>query len=211
VVRGAAANEDLAKSEDVARYAVVHFATHARAGTADPGASGLLLAPGEQNDGFVTPEEILGLRLSADLVTLSGCETARGRVVSGEGVLGLSRAFFHAGAASVLASLWEVDDQHTALFMSRFYRHLAAGERKGVALASAKREFCAERDPTLEHPAVWAPFVLTGDPDGVSRLTPRAWHETPFVWPAGGVGLSVVLLLGAALRRRSRSRAVGIR
>jgi CHAT domain-containing protein/tetratricopeptide (TPR) repeat protein len=208
IVRGEAASEDLVKSDDVAGYGVLHFATHARAGTVDPSASGLLLAPGEENDGFVTPEEILGLRLRADLVTLSGCETARGRIVSGEGVLGLSRAFFHAGATSVLASLWEVDDQCTASFMSCFYRHLAAGERKGTALMLAKRELCAARDPDLGHPCSWAPFVLTGDPDGVLRLTRRAWYETHYLWPACGGGLSLVLLVGAVLRRRSRTSVV---
>jgi CHAT domain-containing protein/tetratricopeptide (TPR) repeat protein len=211
IVRGAAATEDLVKSDDIARYGVIHFATHARAGTVDPSASGLLLAPGEENDGFVTPEEILGLRLQADLVTLSGCETARGRIVSGEGVLGLSRAFFHAGATSVLASLWEVDDQSTASFMSCVYRHLATGKRKGIALMLAKRELCAAEDPDLGHPRSWAPFVLTGDPDGALRLTRRAWHETRFLWPSCGAALSVALLVGAAWRRRSRTSAVATR
>jgi hypothetical protein len=74
-----------------------------------------------------------------------------------------------------------------------------------AALAQAKRELSEHLDPELSHPSTWAPFVLTGDPDGALRLTARAWHETRFLWPACGLTLSVVLVFGTLARRRSSS------
>lgn len=205
ILSGAEASEDRAKSGTMRDYRALHFATHAYASTLDPSASGLLLTCGDENDGFLTSLEILGLDLAADLVTLSGCESARGRLVSGEGILGLSRAFFYAGTASVLASLWEVDDEHTARFMGRFYRHLAQGMNKGQALAATKRECLAGNKNLSPHPYYWAPFVLMGDADGILSLTARAWYERPIVWPLLGLAIACVLALGRiAGRRRPR-------
>ena len=90
--------------------------------------------------------------------------------MSGEGILGLCRSFLYGGSASVLASLWELEDLHTARFMGRFYRHLARGESKGCALARAKREALAGENGLSPHPCYWAPFVLVGDSDGACQL-----------------------------------------
>jgi len=204
IFSGAQASEDRAKAAMTADYRVLHFATHAFASPVDPSASGLLLAPGPQSEGFLTPAEIAGLRLNADLVTLSGCQTGRGRLVSGEGVLGLSRSFFYGGAASVLASLWELDDAHTARFMSRFYERLAGGFGKGRALALVKRDALSGTGGLSTDPCFWAPFVLTGDADGTLSLTPRAWFERAAVWPAIGLVLASGLVLGRLVRRRPR-------
>jgi CHAT domain-containing protein len=109
----------------------------------------------------VSVPDILGLRLSADLVTLSACETGLGRVERGEGVVGLGRAFLAAGAQSVLVSLWKVNDYSTAQLMERFYRRLIKDHASGAtALAQAKRALLENVE--TRSPFYWAPFVLVG-------------------------------------------------
>jgi CHAT domain-containing protein len=106
-------------------------------------------------------DDILNLRLGAELVTLSACETGVGRLERGEGVLGLARAFLAAGARSVVVSLWKVNDRSTALLMERFYRPLLGrGTPREQALAQAKRALLADR--RTRSPFYWAPFVLVG-------------------------------------------------
>jgi CHAT domain-containing protein/Tfp pilus assembly protein PilF len=159
-------------SEDRARRAgsdpsLVHFACHALADEASPLDSSLVLSlpaawrPGQPN-GLLQAWEILEqVRIDADLVTLSACGTALGREMSGEGMIGLTRAFQYAGARTVLASLWSVNDESTADLMRRFYGHLRAGESKDRALRAAQVEMLAV--PRFAHPALWAAFQLSGD------------------------------------------------
>lgn len=162
---GAQATESRAKAL-AGRPSFVHFACHALLDPNSPLDSGLALArparPDEHDDGLLQAWEIFEqLHFSADLVTLSSCETALGRDTSGEGLIGLTRAFQHAGARAVLASLWPVSDRSTADLMARFYRRLAAGERKAAALAHAQRELI-EAGGAFAHPYHWAGFVLSG-------------------------------------------------
>jgi CHAT domain-containing protein len=119
--------------------------------------SGLALA-----DGWLTTLDIFSLRLQASLVTLSACETGRSLVGGGDELLGLMRATLAAGAASLLASLWAVEDSSTATLMQGFYSRLAQGERKGEALRQAQRDFI-EAGTSYAHPYFWAPFFLVGD------------------------------------------------
>jgi CHAT domain-containing protein/tetratricopeptide (TPR) repeat protein len=159
-------------SEDRARRAgsdpsLVHFACHALADEASPLDSSLVLSlpaawkPGQPN-GLLQAWEILEqVRIDADLVTLSACGTALGREMSGEGMIGLTRAFQYAGARTVLASLWSVNDESTADLMRRFYGRLRAGESKDRALRAAQVEMLAV--PRFSHPALWAAFQLSGD------------------------------------------------
>jgi CHAT domain-containing protein len=143
------------------RAQVVHFATHGEANLREPQRSGLWLAREETGPGFLPVRDILGLRLDADLVALSACETGVGRLERGEGVLGLARAFLATGARSVLVSLWKVNDRSTALLMERFYRPLLErGMPRERALAQAKRALLA--DAETRSPFYWAPFVLVG-------------------------------------------------
>jgi CHAT domain-containing protein len=135
---------------------VVHLATHAEFRADNPLFSGLQLA-----DAWLTTLDIFGLELAASLVTLSGCHTGRSVVGGGEELLGLARAFFAAGAASLLLSLWAVEDSSTAEFMAMFYRRLAAGDTKAAALRSAQVAFID--DARYHHPYYWAPFALIGD------------------------------------------------
>ena len=106
---------------------------------------------------------ILRLKLNADLVTLSACRTGLGKLVNGEGVLGLTRAFLYAGTRSVLASLWNVNDTATAQLMTAFYRNLKRGLSKDEALRQAKLELLHGKQPSWRHPYFWASFVLIGE------------------------------------------------
>ena len=163
---GQRATEKRAKSlSGETRY--LHFATHAVLNENFPLDSGLVLAPPLKTDtdnGVLQAWEIIEqLRLEADMVTLSACETALGKERNGEGLLGLSRAFLHAGARSVLASLWKVEDESTAEFMRHVYRQLRDGKSKAEALRAA--QLAMIRDTAGGHaanPYHWAGFQLIG-------------------------------------------------
>jgi CHAT domain-containing protein len=103
------------------RWKALHLACHGLVDAARPLQSSLAITPDPENDGFWTALDVLRTPVPADLVVLSACETGRGRVVAGEGLVGLSRAFFHAGASTVLCSLWKVDDDATRALMTKFY------------------------------------------------------------------------------------------
>ena len=166
VYLGAEASEDQARKAGK-EASLLHFACHAVADEASPLDSSLILAlpadwrPGQPN-GLLQAWEILEqMRIDADLVTLSACGTALGQELSGEGMVGLTRAFQYAGARSVLASLWAVDDQSTADLMTRFYSALREGATKDAALRAAQVGMIGS--PRSSHPALWAAFALTGD------------------------------------------------
>jgi CHAT domain-containing protein len=140
---------------------VVHFACHARADGVDPLGSGLLLAPAGSDAGLLTAAEVVSKwRLRADVVMLSACETAVGQVRRYEGMYGLARAFLFAGARSVGASLWRVEDVSTARLMGAFYRGYVAGVGKAEALRRAQVELL--RDKRYADPYHWSGFVLMG-------------------------------------------------
>lgn len=141
--------------------AVIHLATHGIADSADPLASMIALAPGPAGeDGVLTAGKLMLHTLVADLVALSACQTALGRI-SGEGMIGLGRALIWAGARSVLVSQWSVDDEATLELMEAFYRAYLGGADRATALQQAQRELRA-LSPRFEHPRYWAPFVLIG-------------------------------------------------
>jgi CHAT domain-containing protein/Tfp pilus assembly protein PilF len=139
----------------------IHFATHGFIDEARPQLSGLMLTrdAASGQDGLLQVYEIFNLQLNAELVTLSACETALGAQVTGEGMVGLTRAFLYAGARSLLVSLWPVSDLSTPELMAAFYRDLGAGS-KAEALRRAK----LDRILAGEEPYRWAPFILAGDP-----------------------------------------------
>jgi CHAT domain-containing protein/Tfp pilus assembly protein PilF len=159
-----AASEEFIKQAALENYRVIHFATHGLLDERSPKASCIVLSLDEQGreDGFLQVREIYNLKLDADLVVLSACNTGRGRLVNGEGVLGLNRAFFYAGARSVLGSLWSVNDRASADFMNQFYYHLQQGQGKAEALRAAKLKFL--KSATHAHPYYWAAFILQGEP-----------------------------------------------
>jgi CHAT domain-containing protein len=151
-----------ARVRQIAQQArVVHFACHARADNVDPLGSGLLLAPAGSDAGLLTAADVVSKwRLRADVVMLSACETAVGQVRRYEGMFGLARAFLFAGARSVGASLWRVDDVSTAQLMGAFYREYVRGVPKVEALRRAQVELL--RDKQYADPYYWSCFVLMG-------------------------------------------------
>jgi CHAT domain-containing protein len=149
---------------------VLHFATHALVDRRFPLDSGLALASnggdasGEVRGLLQAWEVLESMKLDADLVTLSGCETGLGAEGSGEGLVGLVRAFQIAGAHSVVASLWNVSDRGARDLMVRFYESLARGMPKDEALARAQRFLIAgEAGAAFAHPWHWAAFEVFGD------------------------------------------------
>lgn len=164
---GASANEATLVGARAAR--VVHLATRGVLNRHNPLFSYVELYPQSERDGRLEVHEVLHSNLSAELVVLSACQTALGSgsvgdVPSGDDWVGLVRAFLHAGADNVIATLWPVDDQRTAELVGMFYRRVAAGDSYWRALAQAKRVAIGRDD--LAHPYYWAGFVLTGSPDG---------------------------------------------
>ena len=163
---GTEANRELALSGRLADFRVVHFAVHGLLHPIHPSLSALALSAqagdGEPHDSLLYAYEIEEQHLPADLVVLSACETALGRHVRGEGLLGLARAFLRAGSRSVLATLWRVDDRATADLVERFYAaHRGAGLPPAAALRRAQIDQMS--DPAWRAPAHWAGLTLHGD------------------------------------------------
>lgn len=163
---GFEANREAATSPRLAEYRIVHFATHGVLNTRRPELSGVVFSlfdeRGRRQDGFLRLHDVYNLRLGADLVVLSGCQTGLGKDLRGEGLVGLTRGFMYAGARRVVASLWQVDDESTAELMKRFYRAmLKDGRRPADALRMAQLEL--SRHPRWAAPFYWAGFVLQGE------------------------------------------------
>lgn len=157
--------EGVVKSEKIDRFKTIHFATHGLIDDRVPALSGIILAPSkdpEGDDGFLRMNEIFNLNLNADLVALSACETALGKEVKGEGMIGLTRAFFYAGASSIIASLWMVSDQSTSMLMKDFYLYLVEGKKPREALRLAKLKLLKSDEILYNHPFFWAPFIYIG-------------------------------------------------
>jgi CHAT domain-containing protein/tetratricopeptide (TPR) repeat protein len=160
------ASRTTSTSWELSQYRVVHFATHGLLNSAHPQLSGLVLSlvdeHGQPQDGFLQLHEIYNLRLPAELVVLSACQTGLGKEIKGEGLVGLTRGFMYAGAARVAASLWKVDDAATAELMKLFYqRMLRDSMRPAAALRAAQVEM--RKRPQWESPYYWGAFVLQGE------------------------------------------------
>ena len=132
-----------------------------------PARSGIILATARDSkeDGALQMSEVMRLKLNADLVTLSACRTGLGKLLNGEGIIGLTRAFLYAGADSVVVSLWNVNDMATATLMKSFYKNLKQGMSKDEALRRAKLELINGQKQAWRHPYYWASFVLVGKSD----------------------------------------------
>jgi CHAT domain-containing protein len=163
---GAEATRDRVIGQALADYRFVHFATHGIVNQEVPSLSSLVLSlvdrAGKARDGSVMLPDVYDMTLNADVVVLSGCQTALGKDIRGEGPIGLARAFMYAGATRVVASLWHVDDLATAELMKRFYRGMLAGKlTPAAALRAAQLEMAGT--PRWRSPYYWAAFVLQGD------------------------------------------------
>ena len=154
------ASETLLKAS-AGSYRYLHIASHGIFNADDPMASALLLSESDQDDGLLSVAELFDLRLNADLVTLSACETALGEVTGGDDVIGFTRGFLYAGAESIVSSLWKVSDAATNQLMQAFYEGLPE-QGKSAALRQAQ---LALKGGFHDHPYYWAAFQLTGEYD----------------------------------------------
>jgi len=162
------ANRATATSPNLSRYRIVHFATHGLLNSRHPELSGIVLSlvdeRGVPQDGFLGLHDVYNLNIPADIVVLSSCQTALGKEVRGEGLIGLVRGFMYAGAARVVASLWKVDDWATSELMKRFYGKLISeGLRPSASLRAAQIEMWKQR--RWHAPYYWAAFIIQGEPE----------------------------------------------
>jgi CHAT domain-containing protein len=186
LLTGRRATETALKATDLARFGVLHFATHAVADDAYPDRSGVVLAPGASDDGLLQPREVAALDLGGRAVVLSACQTGAGPVVSGEGVLSLARAFAEAGARSIVAGRWRLRDDEAERLMRWLYGGLHAGDTLAASLRRARQRAVAEGMPA----AAWSGLLLLGDPD--FRL--ERGSAQPSVGLAVGLALGVVVV-----------------
>jgi CHAT domain-containing protein len=201
-VDGAAASERFLKNAPLGTLAILHLAAHARADAAFPERSAVFLAPGDpREDGWLQPGEIAELDLRGRLVVLSACDSAEGTLLSGEGPLSLARAFFSAGARSVVATRWPLRDDDAAFMMEHFYQALGVGQSVAGALRQARRDAIDAGLPA----AAWAGFATLGD--GLQQpLTPRSGRAA---YRSPVVAVLVILTIAIAVwwRRRGRWRS----
>ncbi|MDA8124419.1 MAG: CHAT domain-containing protein, partial [Deltaproteobacteria bacterium] len=158
------ASETGLRSAPLGSYRYLHFATHADMPGKVKGIKEPFIILGQvenrgSDDGFLTMSEVLALSLDADLVVLSACSTGKGKLIAGEGVASFARAFHHAGARSVVVSLWEVASEPAVEYMKKFYGYLKAGKSKGEALRLARNEMKAK----YPNPLYWSVFILHGE------------------------------------------------
>jgi CHAT domain-containing protein len=202
---GFQASRATAMRSDLADYRIVHFATHGFLNDEHPELSGVVLSlfdnKGQAQEGFLRLHDIYNLNLPVDLVVLSACNTGLGKEVKGEGLIGLTRGFMYAGASSVVASLWKVDDEATAELMRLFYGYML---RAGLSPAAAlrKAQVSMSHQKRWQSPYFWAGFVIQGQ-----YLQPARSNRFPIpglaLW-----GIAAALLSAAgiyALKRRRKT------
>lgn len=161
---GKQAKESVMKTNKLTDYRYIHLATHGSVNENHPELSQIFLNPDSsatKEDGNLFSWEIYGLKLNAQMVTLSACQTGLGKVSKGEGIIGLSRALLFAGAQNVVVSLWTVSDASTSKLMVDFYQSLTSPNQTLTAsLRKSKLELL--KDPIYSNPYYWAPFILIG-------------------------------------------------
>jgi CHAT domain-containing protein/tetratricopeptide (TPR) repeat protein len=190
---------------DIGNYRILHFATHGLLNDEHPELSGVVLSlfdeKGQHQEGFLRLHDIYNLKLPVDLVVLSACNTGLGKDVRGEGLIGLTRGFMYAGASSVVASLWKVDDEATAELMRYFYGFML---KDGLSPAAAlrKAQVSMSQQKRWQSPYYWSGFIIQGQYIQTERV--RGWHIT---WLTLWAGMAVLLIVAAffVLKRRRRT------
>lgn len=194
VFRREQASEEQFKNNDLDNYKIIHFATHSIIDDEKPERSSIVFTLDTQDenkaeDGFLRMREIYNVKLNADLVTLSSCQTGLGEFIRGEGIEGINRAFFYAGSSSIIMSLWPVNDEASYQLMERFYTHLRSSNSIMDALRKAKLEMI-ESD-VLSHPYYWAGFIASGKADEI--IFPKSSSKILII------GIVLLLAFGAIL------------
>jgi CHAT domain-containing protein len=166
VALGFDASRSKAMSSEIAQFRVVHFATHGLLDNEHPELSGLVLSMvderGNFKNGFLKLQDIYNLKLQADLVVLSGCETGLGKTITGEGLIGLTRGFMYAGTPRVISSLWKVDDVATSELIKHFYIALEE-DKMAPAAALRSAQVALLQKKRWSSPYYWAAFLLQGE------------------------------------------------
>jgi CHAT domain-containing protein len=163
---GFQASRATATSPELSKYRIIHFATHGVLDLEHPELSGIVLSlvdeKGQPQDGYLRLHDIYNLNLPAELVVLSACQTGVGKQIKGEGLIALTRGFMYAGAKSVVASLWKVNDAATSELMAEFYKQMFTNKLKpAAALREAQRNIAKQK--RYQSPYYWAGFFLQGD------------------------------------------------
>ncbi|MCF6342338.1 MAG: CHAT domain-containing protein, partial [Bacteroidales bacterium] len=178
-------------------YRIIHLAMHTWINDSLPMFSELLFYEdaGKASSGKLYTYEVFGLKLAAELVVLSACNTGSGRLQKGEGIMSLARGFKYAGVPSIILTLWEVQDKATSGIMKQFYLYLKEGDSKDVALQKAKLDFLDNANRLKSHPYYWSSFLITGDAEQIVK-NEEGSNSMQLIY--SGIAL-FVLLLGVAL------------
>jgi len=184
IAKGFDANRETAMSASVGQFQIVHFATHGFVDSERPDVSAIVLTMVDRNgapaDGVMSLHDIYSLDLSAQLTVLSACQTALGKDIRGEGMVGLNHAFMSAGSKSVVSSLWKVDDRATADLMRAFYESmLQRGMPPAAALRAAQLKMMQQEGTTA--PYFWASFVIQGEYTNRIAINDRSWFRVVLV------------------------------
>ena len=189
---GSASNEANFK-KNAANYSVIHLAMHGILHRRQAILSSLAFTETQDTleNNFLQAYEIAHLELNADLVVLSACETGYGAFEQGEGILSLARSFMYAGTPSLIVSLWQVNDQSTAILMQHLYTYLSKGYSKDHALSQAKLDYIKEAQGLTAHPAFWSAFIQLGDASPIELKTKQ---RLPTWFFSAILGLSAFLV-----------------
>ena len=195
------ASEEQLKSNDLDNYKIIHFATHSIIDERRPLRSSIVLRLDKdpEEDGFLQMREVYNIKLNADLVTLSSCQTGLGELLRGEGIEGINRAFFYAGSSSILMSLWPVNDEASCQLMERFYTHLCSSNSIMDALRKAKLEMI-ESD-VLSHPYYWAGFIASGKADEI--IFPKYSSKILIIGIVLLVAIGAIFIVSKRLRKKT--------
>ncbi|MBK6947917.1 MAG: CHAT domain-containing protein [Haliscomenobacter sp.] len=174
-------------------YRVLHLATHGKAAPGYEEFSYLAFTerPDNKDNEFLYARDLYSMELKCDLVVLSACETSVGAYRQGEGILGLGRGFFYAGAQSIMGTLWSVDDARTSSLVQRTFFYLRKGIPKDVALYRAKLDFLQEHAHDEAHPFYWSGLLLNGDTHPLPD--PRLQWVITWLLALSGLGLALTL------------------
>lgn len=200
------AADELGFKENAHKYGIIHLAMHGIVDDQHPEYSGLVFTDNPQNaeDDLLHAYEIKSMKLHAELVVLSACETGYGKYQHGEGVASLGRGFMYAGAPSVVMTLWKLHDQSSVLLIESFYDYLAQGLPKDQALRQAKLDYMKNNMGPTAHPAFWAAFVQLGDtrPISIAKKSTGLLGVSGLGWALGVGGILLVVAVPWAARRK---------
>jgi CHAT domain-containing protein len=194
------ASRERLESTDLSHYSILHLATHGVLNTKTPENSGFVLSlldrQGKPQNGFITMKDVYRLHAPVVLVVISACRTGLGKEVKGEGLIGLTRGFMHAGASSVVSSLWQIDDEATAELMKHFYANML---EHGMTPAAALREAqnTIRQDPRWTSPYYWGAFTLQGEYNENINVPSSSWV---WVWKIAIAGVLLGLFTAALIR-----------